>query len=287
MAVWFRNGGNGGNLNAATRWNDKADGSGNNLTWANLAAGDVLCANGRTGININTGFTCLRISNAAEVGSSDTGTAGGTFNIIAAYTLICNVLADTVNCLYATGTGYTWVLQGDAQGGGSTNAYGVDVQAANTLTMTGRCLAGAGTGAVGLYLRSGSVATVTGNPAGSGTNGRGIQVLDGATLTLYGNPEGGSGAPTANGVYNGNATAGAVVIVGNILNTVGKANGVGGYSVDWRPAASNYSRWQSNGSTIDAPQGLPAGSIKAGVVSGTVTGTHGSAPLVGIGGLVG
>jgi len=72
MTTWYAQNSN-VNIDSVNEWNDVPDGSGNWLTWADLAPADILVTNGKTSIAINVNYICNETTNEARG-----GTAGGT-----------------------------------------------------------------------------------------------------------------------------------------------------------------------------------------------------------------
>ena len=248
MTVWFAQNST-VNINSANEWNDIAAGSGNALTWANLAAGDILCANGKTAIAVNVAVTCLRISTFAEVGSSDTGTTGGEFTCAGTIAITANVRAGSTPCLViangavVTGIGDSTggesvsahgistsgtVTATNATGGAGLYAYGITVGAATAIiTVTGTATGGAGYGAEGVSIgyalssTASNIANAVGSPTMAGAHGLGAN--SSFTVTV-GNAKGG-GVFGANGVSSASAT---IVLNGTDLTGVGYPVAVSG-----------------------------------------------------------
>lgn len=280
MATWFAQASS-VNINRVSGgttsdvWNDAADGSGNWMDVSVLTAGGsdtVLCANAKTSItiNLNLDIGTGRITTVAE----GAGAAGGGFRIDQARTLICNAVAGTSMCLYASGGPYAWSLTGNTTGGTASNSYGVDVGGPSTLSFAGNATAGSGINSYGMFNESTGTVNMTGNATGgSNSNARGVYNASTGTVDITGNVEGGTVSGTTNGVYTNNAS-GVTIIRGNVLNTTGRACGFGGFSPQLIPGAANYIRNPSGAGTQDFPRQLAAENIKMDVVSGTVTGTY-------------
>ena len=99
MATWFAQNSS-VNIDSVNQWNDAAGGGGSWLTWASLAAGDILVANGKTSITINVNVTCATLTTVATG-----GTAGGGFLLAAGVTVTANVVAGTTVCINRTASG--------------------------------------------------------------------------------------------------------------------------------------------------------------------------------------
>jgi hypothetical protein len=246
MSVWFaRRATQNINANDGSTWNDKADGTGNWLTWANLAAGDVLCANSNAALAINVNVTCSRISTAAEVGSSDTGAAGGGFTVTDARTIVAGITGGTTPVIVASGTAYTWSLTGDITAQTSANHGSVEVTAANTLTYSGTSTGGGTNNTRSGILNSSGTVNITGTVA-CGTAGPGVTTAAAATTTLVGN------------IINGVCAA----VIGPLT---------------YNPGATNYIQYPAPGSTtLKFGKTIPAASVVSGV-----NGDGASAPAEG------
>ena len=107
MTTWFAQNST-VNIDSVNQWNDAANGSGNWLTWASLAAGDVLVANGKTSITINVSFTCATITTAATG-----GTAGGGFIATPGVTITAAIVAGTTNCVTLSSAGSATTIIGN------------------------------------------------------------------------------------------------------------------------------------------------------------------------------
>jgi hypothetical protein len=207
-----------GDIDTATLWDDAAGGGGGgtDLTWASLANGDVLVANGHTiAVNVDVGADAVRVV-LTTVGNG--GTDGGVFNVTATRTIYADIIAGTTTCLAVSGTG-TFILV-----------------AATSIGIKGTTVTSAD-GKFGLVYTSSGAFDITANiTGGSGTNiyncvGLGKSTTHSGTCYIRGNIAGGTGGWGACSGANlgGN---GASVIIGNITSgTVSGSNiGVNNYS---------------------------------------------------------
>jgi hypothetical protein len=139
MTTWYaRRASQNIDANDGSTWNDKADGSGNWLTWANLGATDVLEANGNAGLVINVDVTCGKFQTLSGGGFTITAAA-------AAHTITAASLAGTSTCITATlSATYALLWDGDITGGSSTNARGLSTASSGILNigLTQRTLTG-------------------------------------------------------------------------------------------------------------------------------------------------
>lgn len=230
MATWFAQNSS-VNIDSVNQWNSAADGSGSWLTWASLAAGDVLVANGKTAIDLNVSFTCSEIRTLLLV----SGASGGGFVLsTSGITVTANVLAGTTVCVTATLSSGTSNIVGTVNGSATTNAaHGITFSGAGTLNVTGNVFAGqtGGTNSGSGVLMSGAgTLNVTGNSQSSQINGssgsaQGIQVTGAAIVNLTGNclPTG-TGGGNACGITCANALA--TVTVTGTCNGPAAGNGI-------------------------------------------------------------
>jgi hypothetical protein len=153
----------------STIWNDAANGLGNfmgngtsDTFLTALGSGDILCANAKTALDINAGFTCLRLSTAAEG-----GTAGGGFTIVGAanFTINAKAQAGTTTCLAITsGTITTLTLNGNAAGGSAAYTYGINLNTSGTnMIFTGDVYAGSAVDTPGIVNGGSSSCIIIGN----------------------------------------------------------------------------------------------------------------------------
>jgi hypothetical protein len=259
-------------------WNDAANGLGNWMQGANftagLGAGDVLCANGNTGLAINVDITCLRISTDAEGGPNGTGN----FTVSSARTITANILGRSmvsggIECLTISGSGYQLYIAGNITGGSGGFAVGVSNAVAVDVHVTGTISGGSGGDAVGLnntgtgnlFVTAASNAVVGGS--GSSTNygvsntgtlgtigitgsivgnaASGIYANSTQTITVYGDIVG-----NASYGVNNNST-GAIIVYGNVI-----ANAVSGICNNNNGVVTVYSGNLINTSTAQAVNGL-------------------------------
>jgi hypothetical protein len=279
-------------------WNDTPNGSGNWLTWASLASGDVLCANGKTAINVNVSITVSKISTAAETGANGTGSPGGGFNADGGKTITADIVAGTSTCLTILSGSGTLNIVGNITGGTGSAAIGIIQAYTNVaLNVTGNIAAGLGSNCWGFY-KHGAAAVVNGNIlAGSNhSNSYGVLCQDYGTLTVTGNVTGGenngcygiylnSGSNTAtvnNGIITGGGSlsGGAAIAVINtgsaILNNCSLINrnapAVIGPFI-YNPAATNYIQYPGPSSTTVKLGVEPAiGDIRYGTAIGSNVG---------------
>lgn len=206
MTVWYAQNSS-VNIDSANLWNDAPAGGGNWLTWANLANGDRLEANGKSSISINV-----------DVGSPGvrvtlTTASGGGFTLSTAAanrTTYCYVSAGTTTALLWTGGSYRWTSVGNITGGSSASARGVSSNSGtNNLTHIGNLAGGSASGTQGMYLNGGSgTSTITGNATGgSGGDSIGFYCEIGG-VSLIGDAIASSSAPgvywTASAVFSHN-----------------------------------------------------------------------------------
>ena len=241
--------------------------TGASLTWASLANGDVLDANGRT------------ISIANDIGASDkqvtlrTSAAGGGFtfdvNAVAKKTLYTHITADT--------TGTTQVLAISGAGGGSANCttdcteeliingnitggttsldYGVaDSSTLSKITVNGNITGGTNATAYGYYkYGSSGIVVITGNATGAKAHGINVEVVGGAA-TITGNC---IGSDTS--LYYGvgcYSSGGVITIIGNIISQTYSSGSQG--RIIWQPVApssgvtGNYIVFNGGGTPVYA-----------------------------------
>jgi len=278
-------------------WDTAPGGGGTDLTWAELQATDILCANNHT-ITINGAVTCARISNNGET----IGTAGGVFNVGISTTLACNIVTGAVPCVVSTvGVGDTLTVNGSVTGGTAANAHAIRHNGAGTIAITGTNVYG-GTvspSAKAAYLSTANATLTVVAVTVRAQYGHAINMANvaGCTITV-----------TATSILGGNTGSSAAIhVVNNCVLTVtattisgGALYGAFGISapasnaatinaanliasevampVDGRiryvPGSANYIQMRTTGgATLNFPVQLAAADIREGVISGTVTGT--------------
>lgn len=274
MATWFNKTTIASNIDAVSGgttssvWYDRAaDTGGNWMDTSVLTAGGstVLCANNHSLItaNIDIDLGTGKLSTVAEVGTYDTGAAGGGFKVTAAQTITATIQSGSTVCLTASHTTGTVTVNGTITGGASTNAYGFLNSAAGTVVVEGNVSGGTGAATYGFDNRSTGSVTITGDVSGSTgstshglrnfstgpitvtgdiTGGRTTTTLSAAngilseavaTLTITGNVTGGTG-PNTMGIRN--FSTGAVTITGSVLggsgvNAYGFTNATSGVAI--------------------------------------------------------
>lgn len=234
MATWFNKTTIAGNIDAgdgttSSVWYDRAaDTGGNWMLISVLTAGGsdtVLCANNHSAITINIDLDIGtgKLSTKAEVGTYDTGAAGGGFKVTAAQTLTANILSGSTVCLTASHTTGTATIHGTITGGASTNAYGFLNSAAGTVVVTGDVSGGTAGATFGFDNRSTGTVTITGNvSASTGTTSHGLRNFSTGPITVTGNITGGLTTSTlsaANGILN--EAAATLTIIGNVTGGTG------------------------------------------------------------------
>lgn len=216
------------------------------MTWSPAGtpgAGDIVEA---------AGFT-VTIDQNITVGSIRT-TSGGTFNVTAARTLTCDVIAGSTACLNVSHGSGTVAITGSVTGGSASNARGVNTSGSGTTTVSGDVTGGSASGAIGLYnTGSGSISIAGTAIPGTGASCHGARNTTGtmAVVTAQGNNFGpGGGTTEVYGLYGSGAAAttrvtrliwgefGAVPIMGAVLLTDDSANNL----VRWRLAAGGATR---------------------------------------------
>ena len=183
MATWFAQNSS-VNIDSASQWNSVAGGGGTVLTWASLAAGDILVANGKTSIAINVNVTCATLTTAATG-----GTAGGGFTLSAGVNITANIECGTTTCVTRSAAGGSNCL------------------------ITGNLTGSTTTGSVSAYSHSSTGTTnITGNVTGGTSGGFGATVSNG-TVNITGNVTGGGTGNLSHGI---SYSAGSLVVTGNV-----------------------------------------------------------------------
>ena len=183
MATWFAQNSS-VNIDSVNQWNSAANGSGSWLTWASLAAGDVLVANGKTSIAINVNVTCATLTTAATG-----GTAGGGFILSAGVNITANIDCGTTTCVTRSAAG------------------------GSNCIITGNLTGSTTTGSVTAYWHSSTGTTnIVGNVVGGTSSGFGATVSNGV-VNITGNVTGGG---AGNICYGINYSAGSLAITGNV-----------------------------------------------------------------------
>jgi hypothetical protein len=210
MATWFAQNSS-VNIDSVNQWNDAAGGGGSWLTWASLAAGDILVANGKTSITINVNVTCATLTTVATG-----GTAGGGFILAAGVTVTANVVAGTTTVIVRSGTGATSNIVGDVTGGAVTTAVGITLSAAATVTVTGTVTGGSVASAAYGCSNSAGTLQIVGNVTG-GAGSRGV-FCTGGTTTITGTVTGAASGSASGIGIGGNST---IQITGNVQASAG------------------------------------------------------------------
>lgn len=223
MDVWFAQT-NGQNVNDSDQWKNAA---GDTMTTVlgsfAPASGDILTANGKTGIviNANIDIGTGRLSTADEDAGGAGGAGGGfTFSGSAPGSITANIVAGTTTCLTCNHTGVganRLVVNGTVTASSTTNsAHGITNSAAGEIS-TGQAVGGSGNG-----LRYGisnestgtlNISVGSGDAAIGGTgasNNYAIRCASSCTLNITGNVT----AQASSAFYLGNLTA--VNITGDV-----------------------------------------------------------------------
>lgn len=237
MTTWFAQNSS-VNIDSVNQWNSAANGSGSWLTWASLAVGDVLVANGKTSITINQNFTCASVTNAANG-----GTAGGNFTVATTRTLVCSVVANNGNVINLSGSG-TLSVTGSMSGGSTNNARAIEASGTCACNVVGDVTNGSGSNCQAIVWGSTGILSITGNCYGGsissyeavrnnstgtviitgnciGATGNAVSNASTGTVTITGNCTGGSGN-NAYGVQN--SSTGTVTVNGNCTGGSGSAS---------------------------------------------------------------
>jgi len=278
-------------------WDTAPGGGGTDLTWAELQATDILCANNHT-ITINGAVTCARISNDGET----IGTAGGVFNVAISTTLACNIVTGAVACVVSTvGVGDTLTVNGSVTGGTSANAYAIRHNGAGTIAITGTNVYGGTVSstahavyvstanatltvvattvraqdgpAIGMANVAGCTITVTATSILGGNSGSNaaIRVLNNCALTVTATTISGDSLYGSYGI-SANSGKAATINAANLIAT-DVAMPVDG-RIRYVPGSTNYIQMRTtDDATLNFPLQLAAADIREGVISGTVTGT--------------
>jgi hypothetical protein len=219
--------------------------------------------------------------------------------------------------LLVTGaTDHVLTITGNIVGGSNANAFGLYASGSGSIILNGNATGGTGSYAQGIYADSSSPVTINGNTQGGSANASGFRNGGTGAVSISGTCTGGSGSEafgfwnssTGAATINGNVVGGTYYSAGGVCNTstgqvtLGSAvsiiqgtKGAGymGNAPAWSPASTSYAKFYVGASfgqaaNTEFPQVLSAANIKAGVTSGSVTGTLASGgTLIGKGSLVG
>lgn len=253
---------------SAINWNTAANGSGDTVTWANIAAADTADANGYT-VELDVGATGKTLALLTNT------TGGYTCNLSAGgdRTITCDVTAVGAVCITTSGATYLLTLNGSATGGAATGSHAVKADAASSVTITGDSTGGSSTGygaynnstgtiiiggdstggsandSRGSYNASTGTLTIQGGAYGSSSSGTvGTRNQSTGTLNVNGDVQGGSGT-NAHGIYNNGA---GIVNIGGTLagGTSVSANGVNNGSSSATITMSGIIDFSSAGSPV-------------------------------------
>jgi hypothetical protein len=225
-----------GNIDDAGKWDSAPGGGGTVLTWP-PAVGDILAANGKTGIAINVDVTCLRLSTADEDGASP-GVAGGGFTVAGTRTVNANLLPGSTDCIVTSGSGYTLTVVGNVTGSTTTaGKYGINNATAVALIVTGNVSGGSQSNGRGILNNSTGAITVTGNvTGGSAAGAQGINNASTGAISITGNATAGSSGNTQG--VGGGGTGTVTLTNGNIINTT-SALAIAAITI-YNPGPTNY-----------------------------------------------
>jgi len=258
-------------------WDTTPAGGGTDLTWASLANGDVLYANGKTiSIANNVGSSSVQATLTTAAGD---GTAGGGFTLAMpssgnTTTLYTTITAGTADCLVISGTGTGTInIYGNVTAGSAANVEGIlDSSTAGTVNLTGNVTGLSHTG----YTKSGAggYVNIYGNATGSANSGiPGINVTAGpSTITVQnciaGNVTTNGWLPSP-GCMGYIHTASSFTITGNIENSASSHGAHGKFR--WVPSnASKYIKLADSGTPtfLYASAGIASDSDGAAVAAG-------------------
>ncbi|MEI6297882.1 MAG: hypothetical protein WCO84_09700 [bacterium] len=268
MTVWYAQNSS-VDINSAGMWHDSG---GNDQDISTSDKTIILCANGKSNININQNITCYSISTAAEG-----GTSGGGFKIAGSYMIDGHVVGGSTFCLSINGAECTVVISGNVTGGSGFSGINInDTTNIITLNITGDVTGGSAALAHGISVSSTTLAhqiTIVGNLKGgthSGTRGLTYGNLN-MHVYITGNIEAGSGTFTPGAL----PFAGTITVNdGCIINSeTSQATSTVIYNPN--EDGSSYIRYpRSTGNTLDYPLQLASEYIKYGYWSGGIMGIY-------------
>ena len=270
---YYAQGANSSNVNDLNQWNTIPAGGGSVLTWP-PANGDVLYANGKTGLKVNVSFGSVGVvaTLSTEAGPAP-GTAGDGFALTTAdnLTIYANFTAGTTTCLTITGSTGGFTLFGNLTGGGTAAAMAVtDSHTVATATINGNVLGGTGDVYAYGYRSTGAGPTVI-NGNCTSSIGSGCVSSGPGNITINGDSIGGAAASlTSAGSYA--SSTGIITITGNIINSVAGVGAIG--KIKWLPSSAQKYIMFNGGTPIYASAGL--GSDAGGA---TITGANTSAQV--------
>jgi hypothetical protein len=232
-------------ITATGTFEDQADCAGTPLTWASLANGDVLNANGRT-ISIANDIGSVSVAVTLQV----TATGGGyTYNTsaVTGKILYTNITNDqTTQALLISGSGSdnpVLTINGNITGGSTSSDYGVlDTHTVGRVVINGTATGGTNTTAYA-YRYAGATSHATDITSCVGDTADGCMTV--GTGTIYVATCTGDEDSQASGCYG--SVGGPIVITGNIIGTPYASGARGAYI--WEPSlASNYLKIFNGGS---------------------------------------
>jgi hypothetical protein len=194
-------------------------------------------------------------------------------------------------CVNHQGTGTINIVGNLTDSSTTSTGYAFNNGSTGTVNITGNLIGGAAGGFAFNNNAANGIFNITGNLTG-GSNGSALRVASTTASTISGVLTGGSGnqswAVTVEGA-NSNITLSST----SILVQGEKSSAWNGKAPAWQPASTSYAKYYVGASfgqaaNTEFPQVLSAANIKAGVTSGSVTGTLSSGgTLIGKGSLVG
>ena len=253
-----------------------------------FANGDVLNANGCTGIAVNVDPGAATGASAGVCGTvtvtvtlTTDATNGGGFTYATATNIVihANFTGSKTTALAITGSTGGGTICGNAQGGSTSSQYGVyDSHTSVTIYMVGNSTGGSASFCSGYNLVSSAAVNIVGNAtAGSGGSADGLDTT--GTVSMTGNCVGSSTA-TSRGCL---ITGGSLTLTGNIIDgKVGSGVYQYGGTLYYTPAAANYILTPKDSSytlgvinshSTVMPTDPGVTNVKSGVVYGPYTGT--------------
>lgn len=278
MTTWFAQNSS-VNIDSVNMWNSAANGSGSFLTWASLAASDVLVANGKTSIAINVDITPqVEITTEARG-----GTAGGGFTVSTARTIRAHVTAGTTACLADTHATGTVTLTGNVAGASGGFVNGLNKSGTGLLVHVGNVTGGTFNSGIGISVSVGNFQGTGTYTGGSNVAAHAIQFSGSGTHTITGSIIGGSSTARA---VNFLQSSGSLAITGSVSSGTSSSgtvlnNGAGAVTINGdvtagtAAATSGYGAENLSTGTLTVTgfaQGSVSGGTSAGVF-GSLAGT--------------